>query len=47
MIEAMLTHAGTPAEVHVPSARRNTILPARLIVGNEVLLVLMLRLDAR
>jgi PhnB protein len=37
-IEAMLTHAGTPAEEHVPSEWRNKILHARLIVGDEVLM---------
>ncbi len=37
-IEAMITHAGTPAEEHVPSEWRNKIMHARLTVGNEVLM---------
>jgi PhnB protein len=37
-IVAMITHAGTPAEEHVPSEWRNKILHARLIVGDEVLM---------
>ena len=37
-IEAMLTHEGTPAEQHVPSEWRKTILHARLTVGDEVLM---------
>lgn len=37
-IEAMITHAGTPAEEHVPTEWRNKILHARLIVGDEVLM---------
>jgi len=37
-IVAMVTHAGTPAEEHVPSEWRNKILHARLIVGDEVLM---------
>jgi len=37
-IVAMLTHAGTPAEEHVPSEWRNKILHARLIVGDQVLM---------
>src|SRR5712692_1735667 len=37
-IEAMLTHAGTPAEAQVPAEWRNKILHARLIVGGEVLM---------
>ena len=32
-IEAMMTHAGTPAEEHVPPEWRNKILHARLTVG--------------
>ena len=36
-IEAMLTHAGTPVEEHVPAEWRNKILHARLIVGDDVL----------
>jgi PhnB protein len=37
-IEAMMTHAGTPAEEHVPPEWRNKILHARLIVGKDVLM---------
>jgi PhnB protein len=37
-IVAMLTHAGTPAEVHVPSEWRNKILHARLSVGDSTLM---------
>lgn len=37
-IEAMMTHAGTPAEQHVPPEWRNKIMHARLVVGNEVLM---------
>jgi len=37
-IEAMLTHAGTPAEEHVPPEWRNSILHARLVVGDNVLM---------
>jgi PhnB protein len=37
-IEAMMTHAGTPAEEHVPSEWRTKILHARLIVGDDVLM---------
>jgi PhnB protein len=37
-IEAMITHAGTPAEAHVPTEWRNKILHARLIVGDQVLM---------
>jgi len=37
-IEAMLTHAGTPVEEHVPAEWRNKILHARLIVGDDVLM---------
>ena len=33
-IEAMLTHAGTPAEQHVPAEWRNKILHARLVAGD-------------
>ncbi len=38
LIEAMLTHAGTPAEQHVPAEWRNKILHARLVVGDAVLM---------
>jgi PhnB protein len=37
-IEAMMTHAGTPAEEHVPAEWRDKILHARLIVGDSVLM---------
>src|SRR5438552_13634706 len=37
-IEAMMTHAGTPAEAHVPAEWRNKIMHARLVVGGEVLM---------
>jgi PhnB protein len=37
-IESMLTHAGTPAEQHVPPEWRNKILHARLSVGEQVLM---------
>ncbi|HEV3256038.1 MAG TPA: VOC family protein [Gemmataceae bacterium] len=37
-IETMMTHAGTPAEQHVPSEWRNKILHARLVVGDDVLM---------
>jgi PhnB protein len=37
-IDAMLTHAGTPAEQHVPAEWRNKILHARLVVGDAVLM---------
>ena len=37
-IVAMLTHAGTPAEEHVPSEWRNKILHARLSVGDSTLM---------
>ena len=37
-IEAMLTHAGTPAEQHVPAEWRSKILHARLVVGEAVLM---------
>ena len=37
-IEAMLPHAGTPVEEHVPAEWRSKILHARLIVGDEVLM---------
>ncbi|HEY2918511.1 MAG TPA: VOC family protein [Candidatus Binatia bacterium] len=37
-IVAMVAHAGTPAEEHVPAEWRNKILHARLIVGDEVLM---------
>lgn len=37
-IEAMLTHAGSPAEQHVPAEWRGKILHARLVVGDAVLM---------
>jgi PhnB protein len=37
-IEAMMTHAGTPAEEQVPAEWRDKILHARLVVGDEVLM---------
>ena len=37
-VEAMIIHAGTPAEEHVPSEWRKKILHARLIVGDDVLM---------
>lgn len=37
-IEAMITHAGTPAEQHVPAEWRDKIMHARLVVGEAVLL---------
>jgi PhnB protein len=37
-IEAMMTHAGTPAEQHVPPEWRNKILHARLTVGDQALM---------
>jgi PhnB protein len=37
-IEGMMTHAGTPAEEHVPSEWRDKILHARMVVGDQVLM---------
>ena len=37
-IVAMLPHAGTPTEEHVPAEWRNKIMHARLIVGDQVLM---------
>jgi PhnB protein len=37
-IEAMMTHAGTPAEGEVPAEWRDKILHARLVVGNQALM---------
>jgi PhnB protein len=37
-IEAMIPHAGTPAEQHVPPEWRKKILHARLTVNGEVLM---------
>jgi PhnB protein len=37
-IEAMLTHAGSPAEQHVPAEWRSKILHARLVVADAVLM---------
>ncbi len=37
-IEAIMKHAGTPAEEHVPVEWRDKVLHASLIVGDQVLL---------
>ncbi|HEY7039400.1 MAG TPA: VOC family protein [Methylomirabilota bacterium] len=37
-IEAMLPHAGTPAEGHVPAEWREKIMHARLSVGEDVIM---------
>jgi PhnB protein len=37
-IAAMIPHAGTPAEDHVPSDWRDKIIHARLVVGDKVLM---------
>ena len=37
-IEGMRTHAGTPAEEHVPAEWRDKILHARMTVGDAVLM---------
>jgi PhnB protein len=37
-IEAMLPHAGTPAEEHVPAEWRSKIMHAKLVVGDKVLM---------
>src|SRR6266567_2034621 len=37
-VEAMIPHAGTPAEQHVPAEWRNKIMHARLSVGNSTLM---------
>jgi PhnB protein len=37
-IEGMLTHAGTPAEQHVPPEWRDKILHARMTFGDNVLM---------
>jgi PhnB protein len=37
-IEAMITHAGTPAEEHVPAEWRDKIMHARLVVEGAVLM---------
>ena len=37
-IDAMMTHAGTPAEEHVPAEWRSKIIHARLTVGDGVLM---------
>jgi len=37
-IEVMMTHAGTPAEEHVPAEWRDKILHARLVVEDSVLM---------
>ena len=37
-IDGMMTHAGTPAEEHVPAEWRDKMLHARLLVGDGVLM---------
>ncbi len=37
-IDGMMTHAGTPAEQHVPAEWRDKIIHARLVVGDTVLM---------
>lgn len=37
-IEAMMPHAGTPAEQHVPAEWRNKIMHARLVIDGQVLM---------
>jgi PhnB protein len=37
-IEAMMTHAGTPAEEHVPSEWGDKIIHARMTIGDSVLM---------
>ena len=37
-IEAMITHAGTPAEAQVPPDWRNKILHARLVLNGEAIM---------
>jgi PhnB protein len=37
-IEAMMTHAGTPAEEHVPAEWRDKVLHARMTVGDTALM---------
>lgn len=37
-IDAMMTHAGTPAEPHTPPEWRDKILHAKLSVGDQVLM---------
>src|SRR2546425_9115152 len=37
-IDGMMTHAGTPAEEHVPTEWRDKILHARMTVGDAVLM---------
>ena len=37
-IEAMIPHAGTPAEQHVPKEWANKIMHARLTLGDQVLM---------
>ncbi len=37
-IEAMMPHAGTPAEAHTPPEWKNKIMHARLSVGDQVLM---------
>jgi PhnB protein len=37
-IDGLMTHAGTPAEEHVPAEWRNKIMHGRLLVGDGVLM---------
>jgi len=37
-VEALVTHAGTPAEQHVPAEWRDKVLHARMTVGDTVLM---------
>ena len=37
-IDGLLTHAGTPAEQHVPAEWRDKVLHARLVIGDTVLM---------
>jgi|SRR5579864_3468893 len=37
-IQVIMTHAGTPAEQHVPPEWRNKILHTRMTVGNDILM---------
>ena len=36
--DGMMTHAGTPAESHVPTEWRDKIMHARLVIGDSVLM---------
>ena len=37
-IDSMMSHAGTPAEQHVPAEWRDKIIHARMTIGNELLM---------